>query len=121
MVAMPVSGTLLERGLRGLIGAWRGIAGGGETLPLVREGVLGAKDAERLHGLFAECLEARGGEVSARARAAALGRLYLGLNDDGKRAFLQVLAGNFTADAAALDKAMTAVRDDGGGFGTVIV
>jgi len=110
MVAMPVSGTLLERGLRGLIGAWRGIAGGGETLPLSREGVLGPKDVDRLHGLFAECLEARGGEVSARARAAALGRLYLGLNDDGKRAFLQVLANGFAADDAALDKAMTAVR-----------
>lgn len=114
MVAMPVSGTLLERGLRGLIGAWRGIAGGGEPMPLVREGVLGPKDVDRLHGLFTECLEARGGEVSARARAAALGRLYLGLNDEGKRAFLQVLAKGFAADAAALDKAMAAVRDAAG-------
>ena len=114
MVAMPVSGTLLERGLRGLIGAWRGIAGGGETMPLVREGVLGPKDVDRLHGLFTECLEARGGEVSARARAAALGRLYLSLNDDGKRAFLQVLANGFAADEAALEKAMTAVREAAG-------
>ena len=38
-----------------------------------------------LRGLFADCLEARGGEVSARARAAALGRLNLGLDDAGHR------------------------------------
>jgi malonyl-CoA decarboxylase len=110
MVALPtlpnisMSGTLLERGLRSLVGAWRGIAGGDETAQLGRNGELDARDIERLRGLFNDCLEARGGEVSARARAAALGRLYLGLNDAGKASFLKVLTGGFGADPALLDK-----------------
>jgi malonyl-CoA decarboxylase len=116
MVALPtlpnisISGTLLERGLRSLVGAWRGIAGGDETAQLARDGLADAKDAERLRALFIECLEARGGEVSARARAAALGRLYLGLDDPGKKAFLQVLANGFAADEVALDKAIADVQ-----------
>jgi malonyl-CoA decarboxylase len=38
------------------------------------------------------CLEGRGGEVSARARAAELGELYLTLSDTGRQHFLEVLA-----------------------------
>lgn len=113
MVALPtlsISGSLFERGLRSLVGTWRGIAGGDETAQIGRDGTLGSRDVERLHGLFNECLEARGGEVSARARAAALGRLYIGLTDDGKRAFLQVLANGFAADPALLEKAMQDVQ-----------
>ncbi len=34
------------------------------------------------------CLAARGGEVSARAIAADLGRAYIGLNEIGRRRFL---------------------------------
>lgn len=107
--SIPVSRTLLERGLRGLVDAWRGIAGG-DRVPVSRDGTLEPRDVERIRTLFNECLEARGGEVSARARAATLGQLYLDLSDDGKRAFLQVLAEGFAADAAALDKAMAAVQ-----------
>ncbi|WP_300298158.1 malonyl-CoA decarboxylase [Ferrovibrio sp.] len=116
MVALPalpnlsMSGSLLERGLRGLVGAWRGIAGGDETAQLGRDGILEAKDIERLRSLFNDCLEARGGEVSARARAAALGRLYLSLNDAGKRSFLQVLAGGFGGDPAVLNKTIEDVQ-----------
>jgi malonyl-CoA decarboxylase len=109
MVALPnlsISGTLLERGLRSLVGAWRGIAGGDETAQLTRDGLGDPRGIERLRGLFADCLEARGGEVAARARAAALGRLYLGLDDAGKRAFLLTLAKDFAADDAVLDKAI---------------
>lgn len=58
------------------------------------------------HGLLLkkirECLEGRGGEVSARSRAAALGEVYLGLSDEGKQQFLQVLAHNFGVDHSAI-------------------
>jgi malonyl-CoA decarboxylase len=50
-----------------------------------------------------ECLEARGGEVSARARAAELGRIYLGLAPEGRRRFLATLAGPFDVDDGALE------------------
>lgn len=107
--SIPVSRTLLERGLRGLIGVWRGIAGD-DSVPVSRDGTLEPREVERLRSLFNDCLEARGGEVSARARAATLGQLYLELSDEGKCAFLQVLSQDFGADAAALDKAMAAVQ-----------
>ncbi|HLT79285.1 MAG TPA: malonyl-CoA decarboxylase [Ferrovibrio sp.] len=107
--SIPVSRTLLERGLRGLVEAWRGIAGG-DRVPVSRDGTLEPRDVERLRSLLNECLEARGGEVSARARAATLGQLYLDLSDEGKRTFLQVLATGFAADAAALDKAIAEVQ-----------
>lgn len=119
MVALPalpnlsISGTLLERGLRSIVGAWRDITGGDETAQLARDGLTDPKDTERLKALFVECLEAKGGEVSARARAAALGRLYLGFDDAGKRAFLKVLATSFSADEVALDKAIGEVQRAG--------
>ena len=52
------------------------------------------------------CLEARGGEVAARAGAARLGNAYIGLNDTGKRRFLVLLAANFDVSSEAIDEAL---------------
>lgn len=52
------------------------------------------------------CLDGRGGEVSARSRAAELGRAYLTLNDRGKRRFLQLLATEFDVDRDAINAAL---------------
>jgi malonyl-CoA decarboxylase len=48
------------------------------------------------------CLVGRGGEVSARSRAAELGRAYLILNNKGKRRFLELLAREFDVDHDAI-------------------
>ena len=45
--------------------------------------------------LLAECAEARGGEVSARTRAAALAQTYLKLDDGARHAFLRLLSLEF--------------------------
>ncbi|MCP5415580.1 MAG: malonyl-CoA decarboxylase [Chromatiaceae bacterium] len=50
------------------------------------------EDLQRLAGQIDECLEGAGGEVSQRARAADVGRTYLGLNAQGRYNFLQLLA-----------------------------
>jgi malonyl-CoA decarboxylase len=50
------------------------------------------------------CLEARGGEVSARSRAAGLAQAYLGLDEAGRTGFLRALAG-FDSDAEAVARA----------------
>lgn len=42
-----------------------------------------------------DCLEGKGGNVSARARAAKLGEAYLCLNDSGRLRFLSLLAQDF--------------------------
>ena len=45
-----------------------------------------------------DCLKGKGGNVSARARAAKLGEAYLSLNDTGRLRFLNLLAQDFGVD-----------------------
>lgn len=52
------------------------------------------------------CLVGRGGEVSARSRAAELGRAYLTLNNKGKKRFLELLATEFDVDHDAINTAL---------------
>ena len=95
MSSPPTS--IFQRTLVNLKGAWRAIsqsARAGETPSLQPD--LPDDDADILRTQMRECLLAKGGEVSARARAAALGQSYLGLNERGRKRFLQILAQNFT-------------------------
>lgn len=116
--AQSVSQGLMDR-LRALRGLWRDIAGSrdGELAPVQPD--LPADDADRLRDQMHACLEARGGEVSARARAAALGRAYLQLNDEGRERFLRILAADFATDRAAVDAAMARVAAAGNGGGRI--
>jgi malonyl-CoA decarboxylase len=67
-------------------------------------------DEERLLAAFQECIDHRGGEVAARARAAAIGQAYLGLNVDGRRRFSVLLSDRFAVDRAAVDAAIQDVQ-----------
>jgi malonyl-CoA decarboxylase len=98
---------LFERTLKNLRNAWQGIAGSeyDESAASLQPD-LPESDAQRLLEQMHACLETRGGEVSARARAAALGRAYLALNETGRIRFLTVLAENFDVDHAAVDAAV---------------
>jgi len=69
------------------------------------------EDAARVLRQMHACLEAHGGEVSARARAAALGRAYLALDDTGRQRFLRALASEFDVDDAAVATAVAALGD----------
>ncbi|WP_188262671.1 malonyl-CoA decarboxylase [Azospirillum tabaci] len=105
---------LLDRTLDTLRAGWREIAASAR-------GVVGAapranlpkEDAERLKEQIEACLEGRGGEVSARARAAQLGRTYLALDGQGRRNFLMMLARDFDVDRAAVDRAMATFQTAG--------
>lgn len=55
------------------------------------------------------CLDRHGDEVSARDRAAELGALYLGLDDEGKLRFLRLLATDYGTDRTLRDEAMAAI------------
>jgi malonyl-CoA decarboxylase len=85
--------------LRTLRARWR-------NFPSIRGGAIPALltdgDAERVRGQMQECLDARGGEVSARTRAAALGETYLVLPPEGRARFLRLLATEFDIDRAAV-------------------
>ncbi len=100
-MTQAVSPSLLER-LRNLRTLWRDLAGSmrapAPDLP--------PDDAEDVREQMRACLEGRGGEVSARTRAAQLGRTYIGLNAEGRLRFLTMLATEFDIDRKAVDAAM---------------
>jgi malonyl-CoA decarboxylase len=97
----------LERALKKLGNAWKGIAGSEyDESSATMQPDLPDSDAQRLLEQMRACLETRGGEVSARARAAALGRAYLALNETGRIRFLKVLAENFDVNHEAVDAAV---------------
>jgi malonyl-CoA decarboxylase len=57
-----------------------------------------------------ECAEARGGEVSARGRAARLAHTYVGLDQPGRHEFLRLLALEFGPDPAKVAAAHDAYQ-----------
>lgn len=63
------------------------------------------KNMQRLHQQLQECAEGLGGEVSTRQRAARLANSYLQLDDEGRRAFLRMIAYEFGPDPQAVSKA----------------
>ncbi len=92
---------LLERTLRRFRRAWRGTNYGSPQTHFSLE--LSAGDIKQLRRQIDACLEARGGEVSARARAAHLGEAYLELNLQGRQRFLEVLAQDYGVDQEKLE------------------
>ena len=101
----------LDRTLNNLRNAWQAIAGSAydESTASLRPDLPEADTAALLKQMRA-CLDSRGGEVSARARAAALGRAYLALDATGRERFLDLLASEFDVDHAAVDRAVDALR-----------
>lgn len=96
---------VLDRTMSNLRSAWREIAEQTRSVRrLAARPDLPGEDAERLREQMRACLEGRGGEVSARARAAELGRTYLALSATGRERFLRILAEGFDVDRAAIDR-----------------
>ena len=102
------SASFLNRTLRG---AWRAIAGvaRGKSAEFAPE--LPAENIPRLKKQIRECVEVRGGEVSTRARAAALGATYLSLSSEGRRRFLNVLAAETQIEPGPVKEAISALDD----------
>ncbi len=104
-----------DRTVRNLRNAWQAIAGSAyDAKAASLRPDLPEDDANALRQQMRACLETRGGEVSARARAAALGRAYLALDATGRERFLGVLAADFDVDHGAVDAAIEAVREADG-------
>ena len=107
MRTLAAADTLIDRTLASLRGAVRGLITGDGFEP---KPDLPAADADLLRERFAECLSAKGGEVSARSRAVDLGKAYLALDDSGRQRFLGILAREFDRDGEALDTAVEGLR-----------
>ena len=101
----------LDRTLRNLKQAWKGIAGTDyDASQASSRPDLPDDDLEKLREQMRDCLEIKGGEVSARSRAAALGHVYLALDSGGKEKFLRVLANDFDIDSGPVDAAAEELR-----------
>lgn len=93
-----------------IVNAWRDIVGAAKLkLGVAWRPDLPDEDLERLRERVEECLAAKGGEVSARARAAQLGTAYLDLNDTGRDRFLGLLARDYGLDRKAVDEKIAAL------------
>lgn len=93
---------VFDRTLNNLRTAWRDIAESARSRISARSDLSG-EDGDRLREQMSDCLEGRGGEVSARGRAADLGRTYLALDATGRARFLRILAESFDVDRAQID------------------
>ena len=82
MVQPRPASRLFDRTWRNIRSAWRDIAASARSVvpesPVSPD--LPEDDLQQMREQMRDCLSAKGGEVSARARAAQLGRTYLGLN-----------------------------------------
>jgi len=94
---------LLDRALKRVTTLWRDVA----------ERVVGG-EAEDIAAQMRACLDGRGGEVSARTRAAQLAQSYLTLEAPGRRDFLERLAA-FDAEPAAVEAALRGLRPGANG------
>ena len=106
------SGSFFDRTLDQLRAAWAEVA---ESARHVVTGAprpdLSEDDAERLKDRIQSCIDAVGGEVSARALAAEIGGTYLQLNETGRARFLRILATEFDTDREAVDAAVARLGD----------
>jgi malonyl-CoA decarboxylase len=93
-----VSTGLLDRAIRRITEVWRDMA----------SSVSGDVD-ESLEAQMQACLAGRGGEVSARNRAAKLAQTYLAQDEAGRTTFLRTLAG-FDSDPEAVAAAYAKVQ-----------
>lgn len=100
---MAETTSILDKTLSNLLKAWDSIrlsGRGSKALNISPD--LRDDEREKVRERMHECLEYKGGEVSARARAASLGEAYLKLNDEGRKNFLEILASEFTIDREAV-------------------
>ncbi|MGH6915227.1 MAG: malonyl-CoA decarboxylase N-terminal domain-containing protein, partial [Geminicoccales bacterium] len=72
---------------------------------------LPAERAEKLGAQIRACLEARGGEVLARAQAANVAGAYLALSPTGRARFFEILAKEFGVERDGVDQAIEAYRE----------
>ena len=100
MSDIAVQPGLLDRALRRVTSLWRDM------------GVSGGRAAASFTEPLRECLEGRGGEVSARSRTAKLAEVYLAADHAGRDAFLRALA-RLDSDSEAVAKAMAGVAAAG--------
>ena len=103
--------SFIDRTLRNLKQSWQAVAGGkyNASAASARPG-LPDEDLKEIRRQMLACLQGKGGEVSARARAATLGHIYLALNFEGKKRFLNLLAVDLDVDHLIINQSIEDYR-----------
>lgn len=65
---------------------------------------LTGEDKRQIKKVIRNCVLAKGGEISSRARAVELGQTYLSLNENGRRRFMKILSWEYDVDHEQIDK-----------------
>ncbi|MDG2285253.1 MAG: malonyl-CoA decarboxylase, partial [Alphaproteobacteria bacterium] len=105
------SSTLLDRTLKNLRRAWTDLSDttrhyiSGQPQPDLPD-----DDLAKVRAEMEACIDGVGDEATVRARAAALGQIYMGLDDVGRRRFLSELAMGFGVDREGVYQAIDAVQ-----------
>lgn len=103
--------SFFEKTFANLAEAWRDVAASAaRSVGLTRADARSPRSDKALKALMTECLEARGGEVSARMRAAELGKSFLELDQAGKRRFLEILAHGFAVNQTLVEDRILSYR-----------
>ena len=110
-IAVKEESGFFARTLASLREVWDDLAGTERVSALKPD--LNDRDLSTVRKQMAACLEGKGGEVSARQRAAALGQAYLSLSRDGRRRFLLLLAEEFGTKSEQVAEAMRQWQDAG--------
>jgi malonyl-CoA decarboxylase len=105
---------LFERTLANLADAWRDISSSAARTVGRIQAEGDRHDPSDLRALLRACIEARGGEVSARGRAAELGRRYLAMDDDARLGFFKCLAEEFGCPAQSVESAIARYHEADG-------
>ncbi len=87
-----------NRLISNFLNTWKGISSPFSGKRLELSPYLHEDELPSLREKIQACLDSKGGQVSARARAAELGKAYIGLNDEGKEKYLILLAEEFGVD-----------------------
>ena len=98
MSETAIQSGMFDRAMRRIGSLWRDMAS-----------TVSVDEDAGIAGQMRACLADRGGEVSARNRAAKLAQTYLGLDEAGRRAFLRELA-LFDSDPDLVDRSYAAVQ-----------
>ncbi len=100
----PPDNSLLGRTLRQLRYLWREPRGNSQLPPLQLSPQLEPEDMAKLTGWIDACLSKDGDSVTARNRAATLGRNYLELSEQGRLRFLILLAERYDLDQQTVEQ-----------------
>ena len=68
-------------------------------------------DLVKVMAEVADCIKGKSDEASLRARAAAIGKTYLELNEDGRSKFLRALAADFDVNRHLVDEKIKLVKN----------